>query len=120
MIREIYFRDPTDSRYNGKLLEENKEKEILLSKIRMILYTERGEILGSPELGLDLENNLFEQNIPLDFIRNRFYTQLVKYVPETQNFKIDIEFDVVFQNNQKIVNIYININNKRELGLVLN
>lgn len=119
MIREIYFRDSSDSRYDSSKLDEDSSKEILLNKIRMILYTNRGEILGAPELGLDLEDNLFDFNMPLDFISQKFYAQLAKYVPEVVDYRIDINYDVVSTVNSKIVNIYISINNVRELGISL-
>ena len=119
MVKEIYFRDSTDSRYDSGKIEEDSSKEILLNKIRMILYTNKGEILGAPDLGLDLEDNLFNFNMPIDFITQKFYAQLAKYVPEVVDFKIDIDYDVVSNVNSKIVNIYISINNNRELGLSL-
>lgn len=120
MLKELYFRDSTDSRFNDKKLEEDNSKECLLNKIRMILYSNRGEVLGAPEIGLNLEEHLFDFNAPLEFIRTKFYAQLSKYVPEVKDYKIDIDFDVVQGISSKTVNIYIQINNRVEIGLSLN
>ena len=104
-----------------KILNFIKEKSYLYKTISRIttLYTNKGEILGAPDLGLDLEDNLFNFNMPFDFISQKFYAQLAKYVPEVVDFKIDIDYDIVSNINSKIVNIYISINNNRELGLSL-
>ena len=48
MLRDIYLRDQSDPKYKSNLLETSSVIESVLNKIRMILYTNRGEVLGAP------------------------------------------------------------------------
>ena len=78
MIREIYLRDASDPRYNPRLLEINDPIEAILSKIRMLIYTNKGEVLGEPDLGMNLESRLFEFLMDEGNIRSDFYAQVAK------------------------------------------
>ena len=108
-LKEIYFRDPTDPKYNSKKLETSSNLESVLNKIRMLLYTNRGEVLGEPDLGMDLEDYLFQFGFDESELRNRFNSQINQYVPEARDFKISIDMDVETDSVQNHVYIYINI-----------
>jgi len=90
MIREIYCRNSNDPGYRPNQLETSNEIEALLTKIRMILFTSKGEVLGFPNLGLSLEEQLFELNANTALLQNAFYGQLATYAPESGKFKTEI------------------------------
>ncbi len=119
MLVEIYARDKTDPKFSPDYMEIYDKVEALLAKIRMILYTSRGEVLGEPELGLDLENNLFEPGLNETVIRDRFYAQLAKYVPEHVDYNIDCSFDTQSDGVSNTAYLYITINNEKALGIQL-
>ena len=116
MLKELYFRDASDRRYDKTQLETNSDLETLLNKIRLIMFTSRGEVLGFPEFGIDLESMLFDFDLNEGLIRDRFYAQIAKYVPERQ-FKIDIEFEKQTNNYENLFYIYITIDGKRVFGV---
>ena len=63
MITELYCRNVNDPGYNPNKLDTSDALEALLTKIRMIIFTTQGEVLGQPSLGLSLEEHLFEFNL---------------------------------------------------------
>ena len=91
MLSEIYCRNSSDPNYNPKTLVTASVLEGLLTKIRMIIFTERGEILGVPGLGLNLEDHLFELNANVGQIQKSFYDQLTAFAPEAGRFNVTIE-----------------------------
>lgn len=95
MLREIYCRNINDPSYQPFQLETGSELEALLTKIRMIIFTHKGEVLGSPNLGLSLEEYLFDLNVNTAQLQNTFYSQLAAFVPEAG--KYNVEIDVKFQ-----------------------
>lgn len=95
MIREIYCRNVNDPGYNPTQLETSNEIEALLTKIRMIIFTTRGEVLGSPSFGLSLDEQLFELSANTAQLQKSFYDQLAAYVPESGKYRVEI--DVKFQ-----------------------
>ena len=63
------MRDESDPSYKPDMLEINDEIEALISQIKMAIGTNKGEVLGEPEFGCDLEGMLFTTDfymIPFD------------------------------------------------------
>lgn len=118
MIKEIVFRDPSDPKYNPNYLETNDKLEAVIAKIKMILYTNRGEVLGEPELGMDLEDYLFEKRIDEKEIRDRFYSQVARFIPERE-YKLDLEISHGTDNIQNYINLYVTINGLKAFGIAI-
>ena len=85
--------------------------------MRLILFTNRGEVLGSPDFGMDLEEYLFDFDVNEGLIRDRFYAQIAKFIPETQ-FKIDIEFERQINETENVLFLFITIDGKKVFGVV--
>ena len=85
--------------------------------MRLILFTNRGEVLGSPDFGMDLEEYLFDFDVNEGLIRDRFYAQIAKFIPETQ-FKIDIEFERQINKTENVLFLFITIDGKKVFGVV--
>ncbi len=118
MIKEIYFRDLTDPKYRNDKLEINDELESVLNKVRMILFTNKGDVLGYPDLGMNLDDYIFDFNFNENQIRSRFYSQIYKYIPD-RSYLIELDTNVTTDGVKNYVNLYIKINNQPVLGLIL-
>lgn len=101
---EIYNRDPEDPGYKEGQLEITDEVEIAIGQIKMLLLTEKGEVLGDPAFGLGLDSLLFELNLSEDSIREEIRKQIDVYAPMFN--KVGGYFDIKF---------YIGTN--RDIGL---
>ena len=62
-MRELYMKDKEDPAYKEGILEISDEVDMIVTQIKMILYTKPGEILGAPDFGVALEDQLFVFNI---------------------------------------------------------
>lgn len=80
-MREIYNRDPSDGSYNPYQVETTDPIEICKGQIKMILFTNRGEVLGDPSFGLNLEDLIFNLNLSESNIRKEIDMFLITYVP---------------------------------------
>lgn len=118
MLKEIYCRNENDPKYVNTILETTDAIEALLTKIRMILFTARGEVLGYPNLGLDLDSMLFELNYTGFQIQRDFYAQIALFCPEAKNYKINIEVNFVPGTVRDICYIDIYIDGTKYLGVV--
>ena len=63
MIKDIYIRDPRDPNYVYGIYESEDAIENILSKIRMILGTIQGQVLGDVNFGVAIEDLVFESRI---------------------------------------------------------
>jgi len=94
MARELYTRGPNDPNYKANQLETNDEIEMLLGQLRMILFTNRGEVLGAPDFGVNLEEALFSLDFNEYSLRSMLHDQIMKFCPLAEKYRV--RFDVVF------------------------
>ena len=68
--------------------------------IKLVLYSERGELIGDPYFGLLRRHFMFDQNnyILRDQIIDMIYTQLAIFIPQVHVERKDI---TVFQDREK-------------------
>ena len=119
MLKEIYCRNSQDPGYTYNQLETSSGLEAILTKIRMILFTTPGDVMGEYNLGLDLERKLFTFNFNATDLQSAFREQLTKYVPEATQYNVDIKVNFVPGTVRDIAYIDIYIDNTRALGVAV-
>ena len=80
-MREIYNRDPLDPNYNPYQIEVTDPTEVCVGQLKMILLTNKGEVLGDPKFGLNLEDLIFNLELSESSIRKELDLFLKVYVP---------------------------------------
>jgi hypothetical protein len=80
-MREIYNRDPNDLTYNPYQIEVTDLTEICIGQIKMLLLTNRGEVLGDPDFGLNFEELVFSLGLSESTLRQQLDLYLMVYVP---------------------------------------
>jgi hypothetical protein len=79
---EIYNRDPSDFNYKSDIVEITQPVEICLGQLKMFLLTNKGDVLGDPKFGLNLEDLVFSLELSEKTLRDeieqglRFYVHL--------------------------------------------
>lgn len=118
-IKEIYAKDPADPNYQNNIIEHSDVYETVLSKIRMILYTKPGEVLGDLNFGVNLEEYVFSLNASNTSIQEKIEEQINTYVPEV--YAMSISVNVSFGKRETYDECYIDIkiNGKNAMGLII-
>jgi hypothetical protein len=80
-MREIYNRDPDDPSYNPYQLETTDPVEICIGQIKMLLLTNKGEVMGDPQFGLNLEDLIFTLQVSEYSLKKELDLNLQTYVP---------------------------------------
>lgn len=93
-MRDLYMRDPSDPMYKSGIMEISDEITALVDQIKMILYTKPGEILGAPDFGIALEDQLFVFNINEYALKSMLFDQVQKFIPLSE--KYHVKFDISF------------------------
>jgi len=117
MLTEIFCRTPSDPGYTPQI-ETKSSLEALLTKIRMIIFTSKGEVLGHPNFGLSLEDQLFELNVSSSQLQKEFYNQLSEYAPESGSFSVEINVNFQPGEVRDVCFIDIYIDNRKYLGII--
>lgn len=94
MLREIYNRDPSDPSYKADQIEVTDPLEACIGKLKMLIFTRKGEVLGDPRFGLNLEDLIYDFNISEKGLRDEIQKYLITYVPEFENLggTFDLKF----------------------------
>lgn len=91
---DLYMQDPLEGNFKEGILEITDELRMLVDQIRMILFTKPGEVLGAPDFGVSLEEQLFTFNVNEYTLKSMLQDQVTKFVPMAERFQIS--FDVKF------------------------
>jgi len=119
MLKDLYIRSPRDTNYVWGVLEHSDPIESIITKIKMLFGTTQGQILGDLNFGVGLEEKVFETRINRMELEEKIKTQIMQYVDESANYKIEprvsfgkedgYDYCVVdiFINDQKVVGILV-------------
>lgn len=121
-IREIYNRRPDDPNYAGDyVLEHNDIEEEIISQVKMLLSTGKGEILGSYGFGTDIEALVFTTGFSSGKLEKYINDKIMNFIaPSFPGYSISCK--VSFGHHPdgydySIIDIYIN--NKPMMGVTV-
>jgi len=99
---DFYIIDSDDPTYtDGEIIEEDIIN-VIIQKYKMILFTNKGDVMGDPNFGGDLDLLLNQTKVSDTYVKNELITQIGIYIPELVNMSYTLE--VVF--TQDSVNYY--------------
>ena len=111
MINEIYIRTEDDPYYVDGILDYANTVEKIMSKIRVILGTEPGEVLANDEFGVDIEYLVFKTKIDSSELEEKINDAFTVYLGDTGG--INVETSVSFGHGTSgsdyaVIDIYLN------------
>jgi hypothetical protein len=91
---DFYIGYPDHPKFRSPEIIEDDVIRVIIQKYEMILFTNKGELLGDPNFGADLTILLHQTRLAADSIEEDIESQIEKYIPEING--IDYELDVEF------------------------
>lgn len=117
-LKDFYMRSDGDPKYKKGILQVNDETEEAVSQIRMTLLTEKGEVLGEPEFGLDVNKYLFDFDTDPFGLSKQASSQVERFVSASKLKKIDIKPSKFTDDRDRDVFVLeININGDNPFGV---
>jgi hypothetical protein len=111
MLHDIYSRGVAENKYNPNIVEVTDELSQLILKIENVLFTRKGEVLGVPDFGCNLDDLVFSLVLNEAVIQQRISSQIQAYcLLDDTKFGIDVRVSF-FQTegrNGALVDIFIN------------
>jgi len=120
MIKDIYIRNPDDPNFQYGVLEHSDAIESIVSKIKMLMGTRQGQILGDLNFGIGIEDLIFETRINKTKVEEKIKEQFSLYISETQNFKIEPQVSFGRDDGYDYALIDIYIDEEKVIGLLIN
>jgi hypothetical protein len=108
---DFYILGPDDPTYNPNYIVQDDIISVIIQKYKTILFTNKGDVLGDPFFGADLELLLFETKVSEEYVTTTIVDQINNYIPEliTMNYTLKVVFEQDPNNYQDIMYIYFNI-----------
>ena len=119
MIRDMYSRDIEAPNYNDATLEVSDTLSQLIIKIENCLFTNKGDVLGAPGIGANLDELIFSLVLSESTIQDKINNQISAYcLPDIGGFNIDttVSFFSTLERNGCFVDI--SVNEQRVLGAI--
>ena len=88
----------------NKIIEDDTIR-VVIQKYEMILFTNKGELLGDPDFGCDLPKILFQTRLSSPTIKSTIKKQIDKYIPEISNreYFLEVSFTEDPENFQEVM-----------------
>lgn len=111
--KSFYIKYPGHPAYNSKRVVEDDVIGVLINKVEMILFTNKGEVYGNPDFGADLYNYLHQTSVSADFVKNEIENQFKIYIPELTNYMYKLEVNILPGTLQDVMLIDFTLNGVR-------
>ena len=117
-LKDFYMRSDGDPKYKKGILQVSDETEEAVSQIKMTLLTEKGEVLGEPEFGLDVNKYLFDFETDPFGLSNQATSQVERYVSASKFKNIEIKpSKFTDDRDREVFVLEVNINGDNPFGI---
>lgn len=108
-ITDFYILSDEHPRFNFNKIIEEKEILIIIDKIELLLFTNKGDFIADLDFGCDIELMLWKTRVDNETLLNVIKYQISTYVPEISNYAWRVELDFVegVYDDILMINIYI-------------
>jgi phage baseplate assembly protein W len=108
---DFYIKYPGHPKYTSSVFIEDDTVRVIVQKYEMILFTNKGELLGDPNFGCDLPALLFETYLSSTAIEADIRAQISDYIPEldSANYELTVEINEDPENFQEYMYIFFTI-----------
>ena len=118
--RDFYMRPEYDPKYRPDQVEVYDEIEACINQVKMTLLTKKGEVLGEPNFGVELESYLFDFELDPSALSDSASRQVDKYVMESKKRSISIKPSYTTdEKDRKIYALQIQIDGRRSPFAIL-
>lgn len=93
-IKDFNIRGKEHPKYNSRRIIEDRAIEFVVQKLENLLFTNKGDVLGDENFGLDLEYYLWSTNVPATKIEKELQEQIDIYIQELNIYDYDFSVEL--------------------------
>jgi phage baseplate assembly protein W len=117
---DFYVRTKGDPNYDKTKIHSESELAQLIGQLETMLFTNRGEVMGEPEFGANLNDLVYSLNYNEGQIQNVIDDQVEKYIPLAKKYNLQTTVQFYKGNVRDIAKIDITIDSKYQVGVYIN
>ena len=92
-------------RYQLGEINESEPINVIIQKYEVMLFTNKGEVLGDPNFGANLLELLYQTKVSSSYVKEKIEEQIQIYIPElfSANYSLEVVFVQDPENYQDIM-----------------
>lgn len=92
---DFYIGYPGHPNFRTLDLIEDDVVRVIIQKYEMVLFTNKGELLGDPNFGANLVELLHETRLSAEAVEADIRAQIADYIPELENIEYELVVEFV-------------------------
>lgn len=116
---EFYIKTFGDPNHDPLKLHSASEVSQLITQLETLFFTKKGEVLGNPDFGLDLEKYIFTLQYNTVMLRGEIEKEIYKYVPLARKFNVIVNVEMSELHSSSIMFVDVSIDNTYKLQVVI-
>lgn len=116
---ELYIKAIGDPNYRNDQMESDEEIQMMLTQIETLIFTNKGDVMGDPEFGLNLEDYVYSFMYNDDMLKGVVGNAISRYVPLSTKYPVNVDVLYTAESDRNAVYIDIIIDNRYGIGLYI-
>ena len=108
-IRDFNIRGKDHPKYNSTRILEDRTIEFVVQKLENVLFSNKGDVLGDPDFGSNLEHYLWTTNVPVGKIESEIKSQINTYIPELNQMQYQLSVEIYEGTVRDILQVNIRV-----------
>lgn len=101
------------------VLEIKDEISLLLTQIEMCLFTDKNEVIGQNNFGMNLQDSIFTFQLNESDLQERILKEIYTYCPLAYNYNVDVVVNFTKNEVRDICLLDIIVNGNSLMGLLI-
>ena len=117
---EFYVKADGDPNFDPTSIHSESEVAVLLTQLETMLFTNKGEVLGSPQFGANLDHIIYSLNYNEGMILAELERQMDLFIPLDKKYNTRVTVSFYKGTVRDIAQIDFLIDNKYQVGVYVN
>lgn len=117
---ELYVKYIGDPNYDPNQVHIENEVQQLITQIETTLFTSKGEVLGTPDFGCNLEDLIYSLGYNEHQLKSKIDSQLASYCPLAKKYNVETKISFLRGTVRDIAYIDITIDSKYLVQVYIN
>lgn len=114
---ELYIKALGDPNFDAEQLQADEDIQMLLTQIETLIFTNKGEVMGNTEFGLNIEDYVYSFRYNDTMLQSMISDGISRYCPLSYKYPVSVTVDFTPETERNMVFIDIIIDNNYGIGL---
>lgn len=114
---ELYIKSAADPNFTYDQMQVDEEIQLLLTQIETLIFTSKGDVMGMPDFGLNLEDYVYSFMYNDNMIKGMVENAISEYIPLSKKHPVSVSVEYTTQTERNVVYIDISIDGRYGIGL---